>query len=91
MNVFRNRFGTNLCYLELPCDLITVDVLNELAQVVLIMIIKITIIICLKTCHCPHCCLPSSIEQMLSPNNRNPNITDIHPKPEVPESDSPAA
>ena len=30
---FRNRFGTNLCYLELPCDLITVDVLNELAQV----------------------------------------------------------
>ena len=26
------RFGTNLRYLELPCDLITVDVLNELAQ-----------------------------------------------------------
>ena len=31
--ICRNRFGTNLCYLELPCDLITVDVLNELAQV----------------------------------------------------------
>jgi len=30
--LIRNRFGTNLCYLELPCDLITVDVLNELAQ-----------------------------------------------------------
>ena len=27
------RFGINLKYLELPCDLITVDVLNELAQV----------------------------------------------------------
>ena len=26
------RFGINLKYLELPCDLITVDVLNELAQ-----------------------------------------------------------
>ena len=26
------RFGINLRYLELPCDLITVDVLNELAQ-----------------------------------------------------------
>ena len=27
-----DRFGINLRYLELPCDLITVDVLNELAQ-----------------------------------------------------------
>ena len=32
VGLIRNRFGINLRYLELPCDLITVDVLNELAQ-----------------------------------------------------------
>ena len=32
VGLIRNRFGINLRYLELPCDLITVDVLNELAS-----------------------------------------------------------